>query len=137
MSDGILFLIGLTVVLLVVLAIVVVVLRFDERKNRTPQIAAFSRQVLDAAKRAHQDVARFESTVRKVADALSSSPVRCGGRTSTCGVDGPSQPTEEGAARTTGGGGLSRSSARTPTDRTAEVPRFKFLRRCEDDAARD
>lgn len=36
-----------------------------------------------------------------------------------------------------GGGGLSGSSARTPTDRTVEVPRFKFLRRREDGAARE
>lgn len=67
----------------------------------------------------------------------SSSSVRCGGRTCSCGVDGTSQPTGEGAARSTGGGGLSGSSAVTPTDRSAGHPRFKFLRRREDDAARD
>ena len=67
----------------------------------------------------------------------SSSSVRCGGCTCSCGVDGTSQPTGVEAARSTGGGGLSGSSARTPTDRTVEVPRFKFLRRREDGAARE
>ncbi len=120
MSDGIIFLIGLTVVLLVVLALVVVVLRFDERKNREPQIATAARQILDATERARQDVARFESAVRNVAGALSSSPVASSADSSVAG---------EEAARTTGGGGLSGSSARTPADRSAaEGPRFKFLR---------
>lgn len=68
----------------------------------------------------------------------SSSSVRCGGRTCSCGVDGTSQPTGEEAARTTGGGGLPGSSAMTPTDRTtAEVPRFKFLRHREDGPSRE
>lgn len=67
----------------------------------------------------------------------SSSSVRCGGRTCSCGVDGTSQPTGEGAARSTGGGGLSGSRHSTPTDRTAGHPRYRFLRRREDDASRD
>ena len=135
MNSGILFLIGLTIVLLLVLALVVVALRFDERKNRTPQIATAAPQILDATERACQDVARFESAVRNVAGALSSSPVRCGGRTCSRGVDGTSQPTGEEAARTTGGG-LSGSSARTPADRTAGHPRYRFLRYRGDGAGR-
>nr|DAF39135.1 MAG TPA: hypothetical protein [Caudoviricetes sp.] len=63
--------------------------------------------------------------------------MRCGCRTCSCGVDGTSQTTGEGAARSTGGGGLSGSSAVTPTDRTAGHPRYKFLRRREDGAARE
>lgn len=70
--------------------------------------------------------------------SISSSSVRCGGRTCSCGVDGTSQPTGVEAARTAGGGGLSGSSAVTPADRSAaEVPRYRFLRRREDDAARE
>ena len=73
----------------------------------------------------------------RAADSKSSSSVRCGCRTCSCGVDGTSQTTGEGAARSTGGGGLSGSSAVTPTDRTAGHPRYKFLRRREDGAARE
>lgn len=128
MNSGILFLIGLTIVLVFVLVLVVVALRFDERKNRAPQIATAARQITDAAERARQDVARFEAAVRKVADALSSSPVASSADSSVAG---------EETARSTGGGGLSRSSAVTPTDRTAGHPRYRFLRYRGDGVARD
>ena len=87
MSGGILFLIGLTIVLLFVLALVVVALRFDERKSRAPQIATAARQILDATERARQDVARFESAVRNVAGALSSSPVASSADSSAAGEE--------------------------------------------------
>lgn len=128
MSGGILFLIGLTIVFLFVLALVVVALRFDERKSRTPQIATAARQITDAAERAHEDVARFEAAVRNVAGALSSSPAASSADSSVAG---------EEAARTTGGGGLPGSSAMTPADRTAGHPRYKFLRYRGDGAARE
>lgn len=82
-------------------------------------------------KTAHTAVTTFAAVSK------SSSSVRCGGRTCSCGVDGTSQPTGVEAARTTGGGGLSGSSARTPADRTAGHPRYKFLRRREDGAGRE
>lgn len=128
MSNGILFLIGLTIVFLFILALIVVALRFDERKNRAPQIATAARQILEATERARQDVARFESAVRNVAGALSSSPVASSADSSVAG---------EETARSTGGGGLPGSSAMTPADRTAGHPRYKFLRYRGDGAARD
>lgn len=92
MNGGILFLIGLTIVLLFVLALVVVALRFDERKNRAPQIAVAARQILDATERARQDVARFESAVRNVAGALSSSPVASSADSSAAGEESDGLP---------------------------------------------
>ena len=83
----------------------------------------------------------------------SSSSVRCGCRTRSCGVDGTSQPTGEGAIRgadgspssasssahssgAEGGSGLPGASAHTPAGHTVQVSRYKFLRRREDGSAR-
>jgi len=83
----------------------------------------------------------------------SSSSVRCGCRTISCGVDGASHLTGEGAIRgadgsassasssahssgAEGGRGLPGASAHTPAGRTVQVSKYRFLRRREDGSAR-
>lgn len=109
-------------------------------------------------KTAHTAVTTF------AADSKSSSSVRCGCRTISCGVCGAPNLTEEDAASmpdpmvaevanrhpigiearlesafggAEGGGGLSGSSARTPAGRTVRIQGLKFLRRREDGLARE
>ena len=84
----------------------------------------------------------------------SSSSVRCGGCTASCGLAGVTHLTGEGAIRgadgssssasssahsggAEGGGGLPGASAHTPAGHTVQVPTYKFLRRREDGSARD
>ena len=84
----------------------------------------------------------------------SSSSVRCGGCTASCGLAGVTHLTGEGAIRgadgsassasssahsggAEGGGGLPGASAHTPAGHTVQVSTYKFLRRREDGSARD
>lgn len=90
----------------------------------------------------------------RAADSKSSSSVRCGGCTASCGLAGVTHLTGEGAIRgadgspssasssahssgAEGGRGLPGASAHTPAGHTVQVPRYKFLRRREDSSARD
>ena len=90
----------------------------------------------------------------RAADSKSSSSVRCGGCTASCGLAGVTHLTGEGAIRgadgspssasssahssgAVGGRGLPGASAHTPAGHTVQVPRYKFLRRREDSSARD
>lgn len=83
----------------------------------------------------------------------SSSSVRCGGCTASCGLAGVTHLTEEGAVRGADGSsssasssayscgaegdrGLPGASAHTPAGHTVQVSRYKFLRRREDGSAR-
>lgn len=83
----------------------------------------------------------------------SSSSVRCGGCTASCGLAGVTHLTGEGAIRgadgspssasssahssgAEGGRGLPGASAHTPAGHTVQVSRYKFLRRREDGSAR-
>lgn len=79
----------------------------------------------------------------------SSSSVRCGGCTASCGLAGVTHLTGEGAIRgadgssssasssAEGDSGLPGASAHTPAGRTVQVSTYKFLRRREDGPARD
>ena len=84
----------------------------------------------------------------------SSSSVRCGGCTASCGLAGVTHLTGEGAIRgadgssssasssayscgAEGGSGLPGASAHTPAGHTVQVSRYRFLRRREDGSARD
>ena len=84
----------------------------------------------------------------------SSSSVRCGGCTASCGLAGVTHLTEEGAIRGADGSsssasssahsggaegdrGLPGASAHTPAGHTVQVSTYKFLRRREDGSARD
>ena len=83
----------------------------------------------------------------------SSSSVRCGGCTASCGLAGVTHLTGEGAIRgadgspssasssahssgAEGGRGLPGASAHTPAGHTVQVSKYKFLRRREDSSAR-
>ena len=83
----------------------------------------------------------------------SSSSVRCGGCTASCGLAGVTHLTGEGAIRgadgspssasssahssgAEGGRGLPGAIAHTPAGHTVQVPRYKFLRGREDSSAR-
>nr|DAL01881.1 MAG TPA: hypothetical protein [Caudoviricetes sp.] len=82
------------------------------------------------------------------ADSKSSSSVRCGGCTASCGQAGVTHLTGEGAIRgadgssssvsssAEGGSGLPGASAHTPAGHTVQVSTYKFLRRREDGSAR-
>ena len=89
----------------------------------------------------------------RAADSKSSSSVRCGGCTASCGLAGVTHLTGEGAIRgadgspssafssahssgAEGGRGLPGASAHTPAGHTVQVPRYKFLRGREDGSAR-
>lgn len=84
----------------------------------------------------------------------SSSSVRCGGCTASCGLAGVTHLTGEGAIRGADGSsssasssahsggaegdrGLPGASAHTPAGHTVQVSTYKFLRRREDGSARD
>lgn len=84
----------------------------------------------------------------------SSSSVRCGGCTASCGLAGVTHLTGEGAIRGVDGSsssasssayscgaegdrGLPGASAHTPAGHTVQVSTYKFLRRREDGSARD
>ena len=90
----------------------------------------------------------------RAADSKSSSSVRCGGCTASCGLAGVTHLTGEGAIRgadgspssasssahssgAEGGRGLPGASAHTPAGHTVQVSRYKFLRGREDGSARD
>lgn len=90
----------------------------------------------------------------RAADSKSSSSVRCGGCTASCGLAGVTHLTGEGAIRgadgssssasssahssgAEGGRGLPGASAHTPAGHTVQVSKYKFLRRREDGSARD
>ena len=78
----------------------------------------------------------------------SSSSVRCGGCTASCGLADVTHLTGEGAIRgadgssssasssAEGGSGLPGASAHTPAGHTVQVSRYRFLRRREDGSAR-
>ena len=89
----------------------------------------------------------------RAADSKSSSSVRCGGCTASCGLAGVTHLTGEGAIRGADGSpssasssahssgaegsrGLPGASAHTPAGHTVQVSRYKFLRRREDGSAR-
>lgn len=89
----------------------------------------------------------------RAADSKSSSSVRCGGCTASCGLAGVTHLTGEGAIRgadgspssasssahssgAEGGRGLPGASAHTPAGHTVQVSRYKFLRGREDGSAR-
>ena len=89
----------------------------------------------------------------RAADSKSSSSVRCGGCTASCGLAGVTRLTGEGAIRgadgssssasssahssgAEGGRGLPGASAHTPAGRTVQVSRYRFLRCREDGSAR-
>ena len=83
------------------------------------------------------------------AASKSSSSVRCGGCTASCGLAGVTHLTGEGAVRSAdgssssvsssaeGGSGLPGASAHTPAGHTVQVSTYKFLRRREEGPARD
>lgn len=90
----------------------------------------------------------------RAADSKSSSSVRCGGCTASCGLAGVTHLTGEGAIRGADGSpssasssahssgaegsrGLPGASAHTPAGHTVQVSRYKFLRGREDGSARD
>lgn len=89
----------------------------------------------------------------RAADSKSSSSVRCGGCTASCGLAGVTHLTGEGAIRGADGSpssasssahssgaegsrGLPGASAHTPAGHTVQVSKYKFLRRREDSSAR-
>ena len=89
----------------------------------------------------------------RAADSKSSSSVRCGGCTASCGLAGVTHLTGEGAIRGADGSpssasssahssgaegsrGLPGASAHTPAGHTVQVPRYRFLRGREDGSAR-